>query len=930
LLALASAAECPNIQYGDVNGDCRVDVDDTLTAIDAFAGRFDATRVRFTFADIATAGHSSGQVCPNGVVGDGKITLEDVQAVNDAFSGRLPSGCPNLRARPCTTNQNPVAQAGADAETWPGEDLSFDARGSDDPDGTIVAYRWSFGVGSQGDDPNPAACNSGHADCVVEYSYDRPGLYTATLMVTDGCSGTHSDQRAVRVCDATPPRADGGADRMAIVNTVVAFDASASTSANGFSAQDLDVQYFWSFGDGGATNWQRSPRAEHRYTAEGDFSVVLWVRDNCGVQSAEDRFTVSVRSTAGDGPALSPRLLGYVQGNIGTVRGVALSPAGNRLYVASLQFGVIEFDVSDPANPEYSRASKNFEGTQGVWVNASVIMTGGPTNRVRVVPLSTLGTPAESWVSLGFVAQDIAFKGNLAVVAAGPAGLKLVDVSNPASPQVTATVQPLFARGVVIGTVNGADHAFVAAGPDGFRVVRLGQNPVVVGSVDPLANGSSTRVTLDGTGKFAYVCEYGGGLSVINVSDPVHPVRLRTLTTFGAAYRVTRTGDLLAVAGIGDPAAIEIYDVGTDPANPRRLGYYSSNSAVDLAAKGDFVYAAADFAGVVVIDINDTGRPSLLATMQTGMGSPSSIATNGLLTVVGGASGSTMVYDVEDDAAPVKVAQIVSTAQDIAIYDYRYQSAGRWVEETRAYLAAGQPGLRVVDLNNPAQPTIRWTTSMFAKGIALSSDGQYAFVAADMVAGTGGRVNVVRVFDPANPLAAPRIESQVTTSAVGRATKIALSDDERFAYVADYSGGLQVLDVTGFRTGRTPTKVGSGFVTVGAATHVALANGLVVVTTSDPQTAQLSLLDVSDPVRIVQVGSFSGTVVGRFDSYEHYLLVPTISMGLAVVDLSNPGQLRTVHSIRTPSQLFSAVRFGNLVYAGDVAAGLDVFELFPN
>lgn len=54
-----------------------------------------------------------------------------------------------------------------------GENVTFDASESYDPDGTIVSYEWDFGDGAIG------------AGMVTAHSYDTEGSYTITLQVTD-------------------------------------------------------------------------------------------------------------------------------------------------------------------------------------------------------------------------------------------------------------------------------------------------------------------------------------------------------------------------------------------------------------------------------------------------------------------------------------------------------------------------------------------------------------------------------------------------------------------------------------------------------------------------------------------------------------------------------------------------------------------------
>ena len=82
-------------------------------------------------------------------------------------SGFLPT-----TARPA--GSPPVARASADVYSGPAPlTVNFDASGSSDPDGTIVAYDWDFMDGTFSAEANPS------------HEFTLPGTYLVTLSVTD-------------------------------------------------------------------------------------------------------------------------------------------------------------------------------------------------------------------------------------------------------------------------------------------------------------------------------------------------------------------------------------------------------------------------------------------------------------------------------------------------------------------------------------------------------------------------------------------------------------------------------------------------------------------------------------------------------------------------------------------------------------------------
>lgn len=70
-----------------------------------------------------------------------------------------------------------------------GENITFDASASDDPDGYIVSYFWDFGDDTTADVTDP----------ITYHAYDEAGDYTVALTVTDNASLTGTLSKSLRV-----------------------------------------------------------------------------------------------------------------------------------------------------------------------------------------------------------------------------------------------------------------------------------------------------------------------------------------------------------------------------------------------------------------------------------------------------------------------------------------------------------------------------------------------------------------------------------------------------------------------------------------------------------------------------------------------------------------------------------------------------------
>jgi PKD repeat protein len=90
-------------------------------------------------------------------------------------------------------NQPPTADPGASYLGGANYPIAFNGSASSDSDGIVVSYQWSFGDGGTGSGPKP------------QHTYATPGIYTASLTVTDNESATSAAATAtVKVLDARP------------------------------------------------------------------------------------------------------------------------------------------------------------------------------------------------------------------------------------------------------------------------------------------------------------------------------------------------------------------------------------------------------------------------------------------------------------------------------------------------------------------------------------------------------------------------------------------------------------------------------------------------------------------------------------------------------------------------------------------------------
>ncbi|GJQ62206.1 MAG: hypothetical protein SCALA702_12590 [Melioribacteraceae bacterium] len=172
-------------------------------------------------------------------------------------------------------NVPPVAAAGDDVVTFPGETVSFSAAGSNDEDGNIKEYKWEMGDGTN------------IRGREITYSYKAPGIFTVRLTVIDDSDSpcnTGVDEKTVRVNAA--PVAVSSQPKMSAVGEQIAFSAEKSYDPDGEI-----IDYSWDFGDGNTGN---GISVNHTYQSPGTYEVKLTISDESGVKNSIDTTFVPI------------------------------------------------------------------------------------------------------------------------------------------------------------------------------------------------------------------------------------------------------------------------------------------------------------------------------------------------------------------------------------------------------------------------------------------------------------------------------------------------------------------------------------------------------------------------------------------------------------------------------------------------------------
>jgi hypothetical protein len=181
-----------------------------------------------------------------------------------------------VKGFPLLVDEPPVANAGGPYSGMVGDQITFDASSSTDPDDAIVGYMWDWNYDGIWDtDWLPQS--------VSYHTYVNEFHGQVGLQVLDERGQTSS---AVATADVDisepvnlPPQADAGGPYATEIGRTLTFDASSSTDPDG-----QIVGYMWDWEDDGAwdTDWLTVPAIQHIYGARYEGQVRVQIIDNRG------------------------------------------------------------------------------------------------------------------------------------------------------------------------------------------------------------------------------------------------------------------------------------------------------------------------------------------------------------------------------------------------------------------------------------------------------------------------------------------------------------------------------------------------------------------------------------------------------------------------------------------------------------------------
>ncbi len=524
----------------------------------------------------------------------------------------------------------------------------------------------------------------------------------------------------------------------------------------------------------------------------------------------------------------NPKVLGSYDDPANNIGDIAV--AGNLAFV--LDSGLRIIDVSNPAK----LAEVGFFDVGGAIAETAVSIKGQYAYLISnnggglyVVDISDPGHPRQvGFVGFGPNESGTAIEliDNRAYVSGS--NFWTIDISKPTSPTIVTSVRSTYARAL---QVNGN---FLYLLTDTLIQIFDIHHPT-----DPLLESSYSVHACDivRSGSYVFVADCAGGMRDLDVSDATKPTEvggygLGALGKGTAASSGGSTGIALAVSGnyayIASDCCFQVVDI-SDPFHPQTVGILKGipRFTRQVAVAGNYAYVLTFVEGITVVDISDPKSPTFVKALALPKYTGSFVMGKGYLyeisTEIGSDSASGMrVIDISD---PKNMALVGTIIFDEDVY---YGGFGGQF----AYVASHDK-LYVVDVSNPANPTVVTSQNRSVSGLTIR--GNYAYLlnseglnvldisdtkdiwrvglcpAQDcgynsdiaLISGNyvligsmayGGDVTLADISDPANPFKIASLRQAIGNT--GRTAGGAIALNENYIYKVSVDGGLFILSIS--------------------------------------------------------------------------------------------------------------------------------------
>ena len=285
--------------------------------------------------------------------------------------------------------------------------------------------------------------------------------------------------------------------------------------------------------------------------------------------------------------------------------GEQVAVTGNTAIFTKGAGGIVVIDITIPTNPVEITDYQHYGYAYEVDVQGDYAYLADGLNGLKIIDVTDPYNPSEigqcdtsAWNSV----VEILVSEDYAYVSAPGTGIFALDISNPNNPYVVGSI---YTHDYYVYCFHKVDNFLYAAGYDvEFRVFDVSQPSLIYQAAFLEIPGRSEGVAI--SGNYAYLaCNYG--LSIVDITNPTNPSFIDSIYIRWYAENIDVSGDIMCVPASEGVYLFDIYD----PLDPEILAIFpmSDNDAYHVKIVGEYVFVAARYSGIKILNIADPTNP---------------------------------------------------------------------------------------------------------------------------------------------------------------------------------------------------------------------------------------------------------------------------------------------------------------------------------
>ncbi len=421
----------------------------------------------------------------------------------------------------------------------------------------------------------------------------------------------------------------------------------------------------------------------------------------------------------------------------------------------------------------------------------------------------------------------------------------------------------IYAGSLVQGLSLTSNYLYIASDMQ-FIIIDVSNplQPIKVSFITNPSNSSRFR-DVEIKGDYAYLTNYGSGITIINIQNIQNPILVKTFSLGGSnhPWRMTIEGNYLYVT-LADDNSLYILDI-TSPISPTIKGKWISTSATtndfsSVAVKGNYAYVIQYHVGLYVLNISNPAVPTKVSGF---VGAKNEYNYNDIKLYDNYAFVSVRYqgFDIINISNSTNITpdSIVGHGRGTKGY-----SEGIFVRKDGniVFLADESYGIEIYNSTTKNSPAIINRINVIGGSDSIDVKDSYLYIGAHNDGDW-----IVDVRDPANPMEVAFIKTG------GRNIGIDVQND--YMYVAEEWSGLNIIKVT---DKTNPVWLVKGY---DNAINNVLSDGNYLYTT-------IGIVNISNPASPKYL-SKSSNFKGESVRYSYKYLLIASSGGIKILNIAN-------------------------------------------